>query len=83
MDLPLLPALTLAASLVIAGCATSIEDYETTPVQLKTSKGVVTCQLYSHDRVMLDRAIDIPRTMTIKEGDALCKAEGVRILKGG
>jgi hypothetical protein len=41
----------------------------------------VVCQLYSHNTVMLDRAIHMPHAMHVGEADALCRAEGERRMK--
>lgn len=66
----------------VAGCVPNPKDFETTPVQVQTSKGVVTCQLYRQDRVNWDRAIDFPATkMSVPEADAYCQQEGQRRLK--
>jgi len=73
----LLPVLT-----VVTGCIPSPRELETTPVKVQTSKGIVTCQLYRHDRVTWDRAIDLPATkMSVSEADAYCRQEGQRRLK--
>lgn len=71
-----------AAALLATGCVPSPEEFETEPVRVQTAKGVVTCQLYSPDYVVWDRAIDRPSSMSVQEGDAICKAEGQR-RKGG
>ncbi|KIC44415.1 hypothetical protein RA28_15940 [Ruegeria sp. ANG-S4] len=74
-------ALPLAA--VVAGCIPTPESLETTPVQVQTPKGVVTCQLYSQSRVSWDRAIDFPATkMSVPEADGYCRQEGQRRLNG-
>ncbi|MDC0656681.1 hypothetical protein N6L27_01560 [Leisingera sp. SS27] len=65
---------TLAA---LTGCV-SPEQFETAPVQLRTSKGIVTCQLYTKERVLWDRSIDRPASMTVQEADDICKREGYR-----
>ncbi|WP_170413277.1 hypothetical protein [Ruegeria atlantica] len=66
----------------LAGCIPTPEDLETTPVQVQTPKGVVTCQLYRQDRVTWDRAIDFPATkMSVPEADSYCRQEGQRRLK--
>ncbi|KIC37622.1 hypothetical protein [Leisingera sp. ANG-M7] len=70
---------TIAA---LSGCV-SPEQFETTPVQLQTSKGVVTCQLYTKDRVLWDRSIDRPTSMPVQEADEICKREGYRQMKEG
>ncbi len=67
----------------VAACVPSPEDLETTPVKVNTPEGVVTCQLYRHDRVTWDRAIDFPATkMSVRQADAYCRQEGQRRLKG-
>lgn len=71
----------LPAIFVLAGCVDP-KDYETTPVKVSTSKGVVTCQLYTQERVLWDRAIDRPESMSVKEADAVCVNEGNRRLAG-
>lgn len=55
-------------------------DYESEPVQVKTSKGIVTCQLYRQNTVLWDRAIKAPKGMSIKEADEVCVKEGKRRL---
>ncbi|WP_170348736.1 MULTISPECIES: hypothetical protein [Ruegeria] len=78
--IPKILMLTVVASL--AACIPSPEDLETDPVQVQTSKGVVTCQLYRPDRVIWDRAIDYPATkMSVAEADGYCRQEGQRRLK--
>lgn len=74
----MLPAGLSLIALALSGCVPSPENYETTPVQVQTAKGVVTCQLYSKDIVAWDRAIDRPENMTVKEADAVCQEEGRR-----
>ncbi|MFY2826639.1 hypothetical protein [Ruegeria sp. MALMAid1280] len=77
---PKILMLPVVASL--AACIPSPEDLETEPVKVQTPKGVVTCQLYRHDRVTWDRAIDYPATkMSVPEADAYCRQEGQRRLK--
>ncbi len=70
--------LCAAAAIALAGCAPDPRSFETTPVKLETSKGIVTCQLYTKERVLWDRAIDRPENMTVREADDICRAEGVR-----
>lgn len=79
MNVPIAPATLILSVFAVAGCSLSPVDYETTPVQVKTAKGVVTCQLYTPDRVLWDRAIDRPNSMSVQEGDAVCRAEGERL----
>ena len=71
-------ALLIAGTLALAACVPDPRDFETTPVQVKTPKGIVTCQLYTKERVIWDRAIDLPAGMTVKEADAYCHQEGLR-----
>ncbi|WWR46464.1 hypothetical protein RZ517_17115 [Roseovarius sp. S88] len=66
------------SALVLAGCTGDPRSYETTPVQVKTAKGIVTCQLYTKERVLWDRAIDRPDNMSVREADDVCRAEGIR-----
>ncbi|MEL7256683.1 MAG: hypothetical protein AAFN80_02425 [Pseudomonadota bacterium] len=66
------------STLILAGCAPDPRSFETTPVQVKTAKGIVTCQLYTKERVLWDRAIDRPNNMTVREADDVCRAEGIR-----
>lgn len=63
--------------LTLSGCI-DIESYETAPVSVSTPQGVVTCQLYTANRVLWDEAIRVPTGMSIKTGDAICRAEGNR-----
>ena len=74
------PVLGCVAILVLSGCIDPA-DYETAPVQVKSAKGVVTCQLYKPKQVIWDEAISIPPGMTIAEGDQICINEGLRRLK--
>lgn len=62
---------------ILAGCATP-EQYETPPVTVKTTKGTVTCQLYTPEILAWDRSIGRPNNMSVQEADSVCKAEGVR-----
>lgn len=80
MKNPLTKAIVLLPLVsTVAACIPSPKDLETTPVQVQTSKGVVTCQLYRQDRVTWDRAIDFPATkMSVPEADAICQQEGLR-----
>ena len=66
-----------ALTVFLCGCI-SPEDYETAPVEVSTAQGIVTCQLYKHDRVIWDRAIHRPETMSVAAADAVCVAEGKR-----
>ncbi len=75
--------LGVVSSFAVAGCVQSPAAYETTPVKLKTPKGVVTCQLYSKEQVIWDRSIDRPNSMSVKEADDICLAEGLRLKNEG
>ena len=68
-----------AGAFILTACVSDPSAYETTPVQVKTTKGVVTCQLYTKERVIWDRAIGRPKTMSVKEADDICLREGTRI----
>ncbi len=75
-------AMAVPTIAVLSACVPTPEELETTPVKVQTPKGVVTCQLYRHDRVSWDRAIDFPATkMSVPEADNYCKQEGLRRLK--
>lgn len=75
-------ALIVPLFVTLAGCIPSPEDLESTPVEVQTPKGEVTCQLYRQDRVTWDRAINFPATkMSVPEADAYCRQEGQRRLK--
>lgn len=67
-----------AGALVLAGCSVDPRSFETAPVDLKTPKGIVTCQLYTKERVLWDRSINRPESMTVQEADDICRAEGLR-----
>lgn len=69
--------LLLAVGL-LAGCSADPRSYETAPVQLETTKGIVTCQLYTRERVLWDRSINRPDNMSVEEADETCRAEGFR-----
>ncbi|WP_264213566.1 hypothetical protein [Leisingera thetidis] len=75
--------------LIFAGFATALggcvspENYETEPVQIQTSAGVVVCQLYTKDRVLWDRSILRPDSMSVEQADAICRNEGLRQKNGG
>ncbi len=79
---PALRGMTACAALLalplLAGCSLSPKNYETTPVQVATAQGPVTCQLYKPDMVVWDRAIDRPESMTVAMADQICIAEGKR-----
>ena len=72
-----LPLLTVLIAFGLAGCV-SPEDFETEPVRIQTAQGVVTCQLYTRERVLWDRAINRPETMSVAMADQVCQAEGKR-----
>ena len=76
--------LTIAAAsaVIVTGCVGGIDkaSYATDPVQVQTEQGVVTCQLYRHDRVIWDEAIDFPKSMSLQQADAVCQDEGFRRL---
>lgn len=69
----------LIGGLAVAGC--SMAEFETDPVEVVIPAVTVTCQLYSRDIVMLDRAIDSPPGMTIAQADVVCRAYGQRLLE--
>jgi hypothetical protein len=72
-------ALLLGLACVLSACVPDPRDYESTPVKLETPEGTVTCQLYTRERVLWDRAIDLPASMTVARADRYCQAEGQRL----
>lgn len=54
--------------------------FESDPVQIRTSQGIVTCQLYTDNRIDWDEAIGRPETMTDAQAQAVCIAEGKKRL---
>lgn len=80
--MPAISALRNASLMVLfvtclAACV-SPENYESAPVEIDTPAGVVTCQLYTRDLVIWDRAIDRPDSMSVSTADAICVNEGQR-----
>ena len=73
------PMFGCMAVLALSGCVDKAR-YETTPVQVQTKKGIVTCQLYTERQVLWDEAISVPNGMSIAEGDQVCINEGKRRL---
>ena len=71
-----LPVLLIAATTLTACIKQSA--YETPPVLVTTPQGIVTCQLYTKRQVLWNRAVQIPKGMTIKQGDEICRQEGKR-----
>ena len=74
-------AAVLGGSLLLAGCVASPEFYATEPVQIQTPGGIVTCQLYTESRVIWDRSVARPETMTVQQADNYCRGEGQRRLR--
>lgn len=66
----------------LSACVGSPRQYETTPVEISTPKGNVTCQLYTREQVIWDRAIARPNNMSTTEADNYCIAEGRRQQQG-
>jgi hypothetical protein len=65
-------------AMLLSACVLTPEAYETDPVDVETTQGIVTCQLYTENLVSWDRSIDRPATMSVQEADAVCKSEGLR-----
>lgn len=76
-----LPAIALL--LLMSGCALSPKNYESEPVDIQTPSGIVTCQLYTTDLVVWDRAIQRPETMSVTAADDICIEEGERRAEPG
>lgn len=68
-------------TLPLSGCFDP-QNYETEPVRVETRQGVVTCQLYTRERVLWDRSIHRPETMSVETADQVCRAEGARQVTG-
>lgn len=62
--------------LALAACADVKKSYESDPVTIQTESGPVTCQLYTPDMVMWDRAISKPNGMGDADANRHCRAEG-------
>ncbi|WP_232816478.1 hypothetical protein [Paracoccus zhejiangensis] len=77
------PVLIASAILSLAACSLDPREYETTPVVVQTEAGPVTCQLYTHEQVIWDRATSRPNSMDVETADNLCRQEGVRVKSGG
>ena len=77
------PVMIASVVLLFAACALDPREYETAPVTVQTAAGPVTCQLYTHEQVVWDRAIGRPDSMDVETADALCRNEGRRELSGG
>ena len=75
-------AVAVASAVLLQGCIDP-KDYESEPVRVETPKGIVTCQLYTLNRVTWDRAIHRPENMTVAEADRVCVAEGTRLAGKG
>ena len=73
-------ATTLVCIALLAGCSVR-SGFETTPVEVQTAQGVVTCQLYTNRRVLWDEAISMPSSMGTQEANEICRAEGQRRLE--
>ena len=71
-----------AAVAALSACSLDPRTYETTPVVVQTEAGPVTCQLYTKEQVIWDRAIARPNSMDVETADNLCLAEGRRQLDG-
>lgn len=74
--------LPIVAAMALSGCDLDPRNYETPPVSVQTSRGLVVCQLYTPERIVWDRAIDYPANLTVKEADGICLAEGKRQKNG-
>ena len=72
-----------ALFLFLVGCDLSPEAYESDPVKVQTRAGIVTCQLYTRELVVWDRAIDRPDGMSVATADAICVDEGKRRAEPG
>ena len=76
-------ATAMTAAGLLAACSPDPRNFETDPVRLETPKGTVTCQLYTDQTVVWDRAIAAPPGMSIQEADSICVEEGYRRMQAG
>ncbi len=72
----------IACAAALSGCVPS-QSYESAPVQVQTSQGVVTCQLYTKDIVLWDRALSHPTEISAQAADQVCTDEGKRRKNAG
>jgi hypothetical protein len=73
----MLRAIVVVCIVGLSGCMDP-RSFETTPVEVATAAGIVTCQLYTPGMVLWDRAINRPESMSIEDADAICSEEGLR-----
>ncbi len=74
----LLPLFMLPVVATLSGCFEPTK-YESDPVDVQTSKGIVTCQLYTTQMVIWDRSIDRPANMSVREADEYCRRAGTEV----
>lgn len=67
--------LALTALIALAACDVK-ENYETDPVTVSTKDGAVSCQLYTPNVVLWDRALSRPAAMSDADANRQCRAEG-------
>lgn len=66
----------IIAAVLLSACTKS--NYITAPAKVETPQGVVTCQLYTKERVLWDEAMAKPANMTDEQAHAICRNEGLR-----
>jgi hypothetical protein len=76
-DTKMLRAIVILSVVALSGCIDP-RRFESTPVEVETASGVVTCQLYTPGMVIWDRAINRPEDMSVEEADEICSEEGLR-----
>jgi len=74
-------AVSLGALLMIAACTPA--SMETDPVTVETDQGPVTCQLYTRELVLWDKALSRPVDMTDEAANEICRGEGRRLRDAG
>lgn len=72
-------SLVLAGLLVSACSIESKSSFESPEVVVTTDAGPVTCQLYTRDELIWDRATLRPSTLTDDQANQICRDEGVRL----
>lgn len=69
---------TLFGIVFISSGCTDPAYFETPPVEVETTRGSVTCQLYWPEETTWDQAVLAPPGMSIPEADQICRNEGLR-----
>ena len=74
------PILWFGAAALLSACV-NVNDFETDPIMVKTEAGDVWCQLYTHQKVMFDKSISYPDSLTRQQADSICISKGEEVAK--